>query len=107
MSTPRSAERFAHRAIVERLDGGAMQRTTISLGVFAGATSPCQVVASKPLIRARRWWRDREDRGTLERCHRQRPHLAVSICGTTDAAVANIMCTWPAITSCSAGAAPL
>ena len=26
---------------------------------------------------------------------------------TTEAAVANIICTWPATTSCSAGAAPL
>src|SRR5262249_39669925 len=29
------------------------------------------------------------------------------IWGTTDEAVANIICTWPAITSCNAGAAPL
>ena len=67
---------------------------TISFGVFAGATKPCQVVASKPL---------RPSSSTVGISGRSAVRLSVVtasgrtwplwMCATTDAAVANIICT--------------
>ena len=48
-----------------------------------------------------------QDRGALEGRDRELRTFPSRIWGTTDEAVANIICTWPAITSCNAGAAPL
>ena len=108
MSTPRSASDFLTSRSSSVAASARLSVTTISLGVRAGATSPCQLVASNPL---------RPSSSIVGMSGRTALRLSVVtasgrtlpewMCGTTDEAVANIICTWPAITSCNAGAAPL
>ena len=80
----------------------------ISRGVFDGATRPCQVVASKPLSPSSSMVASSGNTAVrLIGVTASARTWPAWMCGTTEAAVAKIMCTWPAITSCSAGAPPL
>src|ERR1044072_1344750 len=108
ISTPRSPSALRVAGSFSAVTVARCSASTIALGVPAGATSPCQVVASKPArpssatvgisgstaVRA----------GVVTASGRTNPSLTWP---TTEAAVANIIWTCPAITSCSAGAAPL
>jgi len=100
MSTP-SRRAISDGGIASAVTVARWSVATISFGVFAGATRPCHV------------WRRSLDASSstvaisaapraLERRHRE-PALAVRMCGTTDAAVANYLHV-AAITSCKAGA---
>src|SRR5215831_3463422 len=108
ISTPRSASEVLTAGSASAPASARLSVAITSVGVCAGATSPCQVVASKFLIPS-------SSMVGMSGSTAVRLRLATAsartwpslICGTTDEAVANIICTCPAITSCSAGAAPL
>ena len=72
----------------------------VSFGVPAGATRPCQVVASKPLMPSSstvgRSGKSAVRFGVVTASARTLPFLMSPI---TEAAVANIISTWPAMTS--------
>jgi hypothetical protein len=77
-------------------------------GVAAGTTMPCQVIASNPGMPVSaivgRSGKDGERLPEVTASARRRP---VRTCCMTDAAVANMNCTWPLTRSITAGPPPL
>ena len=77
----------------------------ISFGVPAGATSPYQVVASNPVSPSSSMVATPGSKSLRVRVpSAERAQPSVRARGSaTSAAGANIICTWPAMTSCNAG----
>src|SRR5262249_53735179 len=108
MSTPRSPSDVLMVGSSSAAASARLSVAITSFGVCAGATRPCQVVASKFLIPSSSMVGISGKTAVRLRVATASGRTFPSrIWGTTDEAVANIICTWPAITSRNAGAAPL
>ena len=107
-SAPSDSRRSRRSGMRSTRTMSALSRSIVAAGVAAGTTTPCQVIASKPGTPASEIV---GSSGTVaERCApvtASARSLPALIYGIAEAEVANISWACPAITSVSAGCAPL